>query len=131
VAGESTAQPSGAEQQAATDVGQAVVLEREVFTYQGAGRDPFESLIVTGDVRPFLEDLRVTSINYDNQFPMNSVAVINDTTENQRYAVRIGDQLGRMRVSSIRVREVVLAYEEFGRELQDTLRLSRNQEGSQ
>ena len=89
------------------------------------------SLLRTGAVRPLLGDLRVTTINYDNQFPMNSVAVINDTTENERYAVRVGDQLGRLRVSSIRVREVVLSYEEFGRELQDTLRLSRNREGSQ
>ncbi len=115
----------------AVDPGLATVLSREVFSYQGAGRDPFESLLRSGDVRPLLEDLRVTSINYDNQFPMNSVAVIRDTTESQRYAVRVGDQLGRLRVSSIRAREVVLAYEEFGRELQDTLRLRRNQEGSQ
>jgi hypothetical protein len=78
-----------------------------------------------------LEDLRLTAVNYDNQFPMNSVAVISDTTEQERYAVRVGDQLGRLRVSSIREREVVLAYEEFGRELQDTLRLRRKQEGSQ
>jgi hypothetical protein len=110
---------------------QATVLQREVFQYQGARRDPFASLLRTGDVRPLLEDLRITAINYDNQFPMNSVAVISDTTERKRYAVRVGDQLGRLRVSSIREREVVLAYEEFGRELQDTLRMRRNQEGSQ
>ncbi len=110
---------------------QATVLRREAFLYQGARRDPFASLLRTGDVRPLLEDLRLTAINYDNQFPMNSVAVISDTTENERYAVRVGDQLGRLRVSSIREREVVLAYEEFGRELQDTLRMRRNQEGSQ
>lgn len=121
-------QPAGQEQQ---DSGQTAVLEREVFSYSGAARDPFASLLRTGDVRPLLEDLRITSINYDNQFPMNSVAVISDTTEQARYAVRVGDQLGRLRVSSIREREVVLAYEEFGRELQDTLRMRRNQEGSQ
>lgn len=105
---------------------QAIGLQREVFTYQSAGRDPFASLLRTGAVRPLLEDLRVTSINYDNQFPMNSVAIMSDTRENERYAVRVGDQLGRMRVTTIRVREVVLAYEEFGRELQDTLRLGGN-----
>jgi len=109
---------------------QATVLRRETFQYQGARRDPFASLLRTGDVRPLLEDLRLTAINYDNQFPMNSVAVIRDTTEQTRYAVRVGDQLGRLRVSTIREREVVLAYEEFGRELQDTLRMRRNQEGS-
>jgi len=121
-------QPVGQDQQ---DSAQPTVLQRERFTYSGAGRDPFASLLRTGDVRPLLEDLRITSINYDNQFPMNSVAVISDTTEQKRYAVRVGDQLGRLRVSTIREREVVLAYEEFGRELQDTLRMRRNQEGSQ
>ena len=128
------AMPSGGAQASPDDSranSQETVLEREVFSYRGAGRDPFASLLRTGDVRPLLEDLRVTSINYDNQFPMNSVAVINDTTESQRYAVRVGDQLGRLRVASIRLREVVLSYEEFGRELQDTLRLSRNRRGSQ
>ncbi len=110
---------------------QATVLVRETFIYQSARRDPFASLLRTGDVRPLLEDLRLTAINYDNQFPMNSVAVISDTTEQKRYAVRVGDQLGRLRVSTIREHEVVLAYEEFGRELQDTLRMRRNQEGSQ
>lgn len=121
------ATPAAAEREEA----QATVLQREKFEYGGARRDPFASLLRTGDVRPLLEDLRLTAVNYDNQFPMNSVAVIRDTTEQKRYAVRVGDQLGRLRVSSIREREVVLAYEEFGRELQDTLRMRRNQEGSQ
>ncbi len=121
------ATPAAAEREDA----QATVLQREEFHYGGARRDPFASLLRTGDVRPLLEDLRLTAVNYDNQFPMNSVAVISDTTEQERYAVRVGDQLGRLRVSSIREREVVLAYEEFGRELQDTLRLRRKQEGSQ
>ena len=113
------------------DVAATTVLQREIFTYQGAGRDPFLSLLRSGAVRPLLEDLRVTLINFDTQFPMNSVAIIRDTTESLRYAVRVGDQLGRLRVTTIREREVVLAYEEFGRELQDTLRLGRTQEGSQ
>ena len=116
---------------AAQDSAPSTVLEREVFRYSAASRDPFESLLRTGDVKPLLEDLRLTSVTYDNQFPMNSVAVISDTTEAQRYTVRVGDRMGRLRVSSIRLREVVLAYEEFGRELLDTLRLSRNQGGSQ
>ncbi len=116
---------------------QTTVLRREQFQYQGGGRDPFASLLRTGAVRPLLEDLRITAINYDNRFPMNSVAVISDTTEGKRYAVRVGDQLGRLRVATIRRSEVVsgkppvlayvvLAYEEFGRELRDTLWLRRN-----
>ncbi len=113
------------------DVAATTVLQREIFTYQGAGRDPFLSLLRSGAVRPLLEDLRLMLINFDTQFPMNSVAILRDTTESLRYAVRVGDQLGRLRVTTIREREVVLAYEEFGRELQDTLKLGRTQEGSQ
>ncbi len=113
------------------DIATMTVLQREIFTYQGAGRDPFLSLLRSGAVRPLLEDLRLMLINFDTQFPMNSVAILRDTTESLRYPVRVGDQLGRLRVMTIREREVVLAYEEFGRELQDTLKLGRTREGSQ
>ena len=120
----------GSQAQGGEQAEQTTVLEREVFTYQGAGRDPFLSLMRSGDVRPLLEDLRVTSINFDVQYPMNSVAVVRDVSVGLRYPVRVGDVLGRLRVAAIRPQEVVLAYEEFGQQHQDTLRLTR-QGGSQ
>lgn len=103
-------------------------LVREVFVYGSAGRDPFVSLLKSGDVRPLVEDLRVTAINYDPRYPGGSVAVLRDTTMGKRYTVRVGDELGRLRVLAILVNEVHVTIEEFGVERQLSLRLRGRQE---
>jgi hypothetical protein len=97
-------------------------LMREVFAYRGAGRDPFQSLLQSGDVRPLIEDLRVTSIAYDPRYPTNSVAVLRDTIANQAYSVRVGDALGRLTIAEIHPGEVVVTITEFGSERQEILR---------
>ncbi len=97
-------------------------LMREVFSYRGAGRDPFLSLLQSGDVRPLIEDLRVTSVAYDPRYPTNSVAVLRDTIANETYAVRVGDELGRMTIAEIHPGEVVVTIMEFGSERQEILR---------
>ena len=107
---------------------ESVELQREVFAYGGSGRDPFISLLRSGDVRPLLEDLRVTSINYNPRYPSSSVAVLRDTTVGQRYTVRVGDEVGRLRIAEIRQTEVLVIIEEFGVERQRTLALRRRQE---
>jgi hypothetical protein len=76
-----------------------------------------------------MEDLRVTSITYNPRYPSASVAVLRDTTVNKRYTVRVGDEVGRLRIAEIRQREVLVIIEEFGVEQQRTLRLRRRQEG--
>ena len=106
-------------------------LVREVFSYQGSGRDPFASLLRSADIRPLIEDLRVTAINFDPRYPGGSVAVLRDTTLNQRYTVRVGDELGRMRVVDINADEVMVLIEEFGVERQMSIRLRRRQEETQ
>ena len=126
-AAESTDTAAAPEQAAQADM----ELVREVFTYQGSGRDPFESLLRTGEVRPLIEDLRVTVINFDPRYPGASVAVLRDTTVDQRYTVRVGDELGRMRVVEIRPDEVMVVIEEFGVERQVAIRQRRRQEGTQ
>lgn len=103
-------------------------LQREVFAYRGAVRDPFLSLIHTGGVRPLLDDLRVTTINYDPRYPSRSVAVLRDVVAGKRYSVHVGDILGRLRILQIRESEVSVTFEEFGVERQDVLRLRRRQE---
>ncbi len=106
-------------------------LVRETFVYRGAGRDPFISLLKSGDVRPLVEDLRVTAITYNQAYPGNSVATLRDTSQvpPRRYTVRVGDQLGRLRIVDIRQREVVVVFDEFGVERQEVLRLlARRQE---
>lgn len=103
-------------------------LVREVFSFRGSGRDPFISLLRSGDVRPLLEDLRVTSINFNPRYPSASVAVLRDTTVQQRYTVRVGDEVGRLRIAAIRESEVMVIIEEFGVERQRILRMRRRQE---
>jgi len=129
-------QPAGAAQAQQPAAAQAVQaddqtgLQRETFAYTGAGRDPFLSLIRTGAVRPRIEDLRVTAITFDSRYPGNSVAVLRDTTVNQRYTVRVGDELGRgrIRIAAIQSNEVTVIVEQLGVERQEVLRLRRRQQ---
>jgi len=115
---------AAAEQQRET----ATELVREVFSFRGSGRDPYISLLRSGDVRPLLEDLRVTAITFNPRYPSASVAVLRDTTVQQRYTVRVGDELGRLRIAAIRESEVMVIIEEFGVERQRILRMRRRQE---
>jgi len=135
--GDDAAPPAAAEQtqQLATDTGDQVImptgetqLVREVFSYRGSGRDPFISLLQSGDVRPLIQDLRITTIAYDARYPATSVAVLRDTIVNKAYTVRVGDELGRMRVAEITPGQVVLILAEFGTERQVTLRQRRRGE---
>lgn len=103
-------------------------LVREVFAYRSAGRDPLQSLLSSGDIRPLVDDLRLTTIVYDARYPARSVAVLRDVSVNKRYDVRVDDELGRLRVIEIRPREVLFSLEEFGVTRQVTLALAR-QEG--
>ena len=105
-------------------------LLREVFAFRGSGRDPFMSLLESGEVRPLAEDLRISSIVYDARYPAASVAVLRDTIVNQAYSVRIGDELGRLRIVGISPGEVTLVISEFGTERQVVLRQRRRQEGT-
>lgn len=101
-----------------------VVFNREVFTYPRAGRrDPFASLITSGDIRPLLADLEVVAIIYDAT-GRSSVATLKDVSTNELYRVRVGSVFGRMRVTAIRQRDVSLAIDEFGFTRQETLAIT-------
>jgi len=103
-------------------------LVREVFAYEGAGRDPFMSLIRTGDVRPLISDVRLVAVYYDARYPARSVAVLRDITTSRIYRVKPGEIIGRLKTSQIRPREVVFTVQEFGYERQETLSLATQQE---
>jgi len=103
-------------------------LLREVFAYEGGGRDPFMSLLKSGDVRPLISDLRLTTIVYDARFAARSVAVLRDITNRRLYRVKVGDILGRLKVTQIRPREIVFTVQEFGFERQETLSLAKQEE---
>jgi hypothetical protein len=110
--------------------GQALSLAREVFAYRGSGRDPFMSLLRSGDVRPLPQDLRVMGITFDARYPQRSVAVLNDVTAGKRYTVRPGDVIGRIRVVEVRATEVIAVVQEFGVDRQIVLPLRRRQEAT-
>ena len=98
-----------------------IVIMREQYDYARDGRrDPFYSLIATSELRPTMSDLRLTGILFD-QGGGHSVATLRDVTSDQQYRVGLGTQLGRMRVSSIRLKSIVFTIDEFGATRQDSL----------
>ncbi|HVH66943.1 MAG TPA: hypothetical protein VM716_03670 [Gemmatimonadales bacterium] len=102
-------------------------LVREVFSYEGGGRDPFMSLLRSGDIRPLLSDLRLVGIYYDARYPTRSVAVLRDVTNNKVYRVKPGDVIGRLKTTTIRPREIVFTVQEFGFERQESLQLAKQE----
>jgi len=109
---------------AALDTTLPVEYRREVFRYSGGSRDPFESLLSSGDMGPMMQDLRLVAITYDARYG-NSVAVVRAANVVQPFRLRRGDTIGRMRVIQIRQYEVVFQIEEFGFERQEVLALRR------
>jgi hypothetical protein len=106
----------------------SIALVREVFAYEGGGRDPFISLLRSGDVRPLIADLRLVTVVYDGVYPARSVAVLRDVITSRRYRVKTGDIVGRLKVTQVRPREVVFTVQEFGYERQQSLTLARQEE---
>jgi len=121
------AKPSKPDSTARPDSAAAMTLVREVFAYEGGGRDPFLSLLKTGDIRPLLTDLKLVGVYYDGRYPVRSVAVMRDVTNNKVYRVKSGDIVGRLRVTTIRPREIVFTVQEFGFERQETLQLAKRE----
>jgi hypothetical protein len=98
-----------------------VLINREVFQYDGDGRrDPFVSLLTTSDLRPLLNDLKLVAVAFDPR-GQNSVAVLRDVTSKDQYRVRVGQTIGRMRVAAIQEKAVIFTIEEFGYSRQEIL----------
>ena len=118
---------SAAKDTASADSARATTLSREVYAYEGGGRDPFLSLLRSGDIRPLLSDLRLVGIYYDSRYPARSVAVLRDVTNTKIYRVKPADIIGRLKVTTIRPREIVFTVQEFGFERQETLTLAKRE----
>jgi hypothetical protein len=129
-AGSDVTAPAGAAAGQDT-VATSLELSREVFSFRGSGRDPFVSLITSGDMRPLPRDLRVVGITFDPRYPQRSVAVLHDITDTRRFTVRPGDVIGRVRIVEVRTTEVIAVVQEFGVDRQVVLPLRRRQEASQ
>jgi len=121
------AKPPKPDSTARPDTAAAMTLVREVFAYEGGGRDPFLSLLKTGDIRPLLTDLKLVGVYYDGRYPVRSVAVMRDVTNAKIYRVKSGDIVGRLKVTTIRPREIVFTVQEFGFERQETLQLAKQE----
>lgn len=101
-----------------------MVVTREAYSYGGAGRrDPFVSLMNTEELRPLFQDLKLVAVAYDPS-GRNSVAVLRDVTSKMQYRVKVGQELGRMRVASISQKSVLFGIEEFGYSRQETLAMT-------
>jgi hypothetical protein len=103
-----------------------VAFSREIFSYdQGGRRDPFLSLLLSGDLRPAMNDLRLVAVAYDPT-GRNSVAIMRDVNTRDQYRAKVGQTLGRMRVTEIQPKMVVFSIEEFGMNRREELVLVRD-----
>ncbi len=108
-----------------------MVLNREVFDYNAAGkRDPFLSLMTTSELKPLFSDLRLVGVLTDIS-GRNSVAILRDVTSKEQYRVKAGQTLGRMRVTRIEPKSVVFMIEEFGFSRQEILAMGDSTQARQ
>jgi hypothetical protein len=99
---------------AAMDTAGKVVIRREFYAYEQSGRrDPFVSLMTIGELRPMISDLAISGILIDPA-GRGSVAILRDVSSKEQYRVKVGQQIGRMRVARITQKAVTFTIEEFG-----------------
>jgi len=116
--------PAAAQGRGAAPDTSSVTFVREVFAYvRGDRRDPFASPIETGEIRPLIQDLTLVAILYDSHGG-NSVAVMRDQSTQQQYSAKVGQVLGRAKVTQIRPQEVVMTINEYGFSRQEILKLN-------
>lgn len=109
---------------ATQSAGPEVLINREAYSYPGGGRrDPFVSLMNTEELRPLLGDLKLVAIAFDAT-GRNSVAILRDITTKEQYRVKLGQDIGRMRVAAIHEKNVVFGIEEFGYSRQESLAMT-------
>jgi hypothetical protein len=101
---------------------------RETFAYAGGTRDPFSSLMNKDKSGPEIGDLDLVGVYLDLRTPSNNVVVLREkATTGRRHKMRVGDQLGRSRLTQIRARDAVFTIQDFGFERQETLSLRKQE----
>ena len=108
--------------------GHETEVQRETFAYSGGTRDPFGSLMKLKSAGPELGDLQLVGVYQDLRNSSNRVAVLSEKSTSHRHKVRVGDELGRLRVRQILARDVVFNIEDFGYERQETLSLRKQED---
>jgi hypothetical protein len=106
-----------------TEAKSDISLVRETFSYAPDGRrDPFMSLMKTGELRPAVSDLKLVTVIYDPAG--RSVAILRDLTTKEQYRIKVGQTLGRMRVASIQPKSVTFTVIAIGTTFQEVLALN-------
>jgi hypothetical protein len=106
-----------------TEAKSDISLVRETFNYAADGRrDPFMSLMKTGELRPAVSDLKLVTVIYDPAG--RSVAILRDLTTKEQYRIKVGQTLGRMRVASIQPKSVTFTVIAIGTTFQEVLALN-------
>jgi hypothetical protein len=101
---------------------------RETFAYAGGTRDPFNSLINKDKSGPEIGDLDLVGVYLDLRSPSNNIVVLREKGANgRRHKMRVGDQLGRSRLTQIRARDAVFTIQDFGFDRQETLSLRKQE----
>ena len=126
---DSTRSDSASEADTADSIRKAREIEvmRETFAYTGGSRDPFASLLNTSATGPEIGSLDLVGVYQDLRNSSNSVVVLRDKATTKRYKLRVGDQLGRARLTQIRPRDAVFTIRDFGYERQETLSLRKQE----
>lgn len=102
----------------------ATLVYREEYAYPDEGRrDPFVSLMSTGELKPLLVDLTLIGVLYDQGQPDRSIGLLVDGSSGESYRVRAGQTLGRLKVVKVAQKEITLSIDEFGFARQETLLL--------
>lgn len=106
-----------------------VVVYREVYSYSAAGRrDPFVSLMLSGELRPVITDLILTGVVYDPN-GVRSNALLVDVSTGESYSVRNGTALARMKVTRIGMESITFSIDEFGLSRSETLIIDKTRKG--
>lgn len=103
-------------------------LVREVYSYSGGPRDPFESVLGRATIGPEFADLILVAIYFNVRSPAASIVVLRDRVTSRRYTVRQGERLGRMRVADVRPKDVTFAIDDYGTVRQESLTLRKQEE---
>lgn len=116
------ARPDSTKADSAARAQSPVTILRELFIYSEHGRrDPMISLMNSADIRPLISEIELIGISYDED-GKNSIAILRQVPDRkQMYRVRVGQQLGRMKVTQITRREVVFTIDDFGMSRQERL----------
>lgn len=104
------------------------VILREVFSYAGASRDPFLSLIGTTSTGPAVADLEVAAIYYLAGNPGLTTAVLRERVSGRRHTVRTGQRIGRLYVASITEQDIWFTIDDFGVQRRESLTLRKQED---